>query len=104
MNPCYPDLNEATGEVSDIAVSNNKDTRKILATVAATVYEFTNRYSGSLVLVRGSTASRTRLYRMRIFIQWKQINMDFEVLGFINGTWEPFVGERNYEAFLISRK
>ncbi len=37
----FGDLNTATGKIDDLVISNNKDRSKILATVAATVLEFT---------------------------------------------------------------
>jgi hypothetical protein len=104
FNLAFGDLDEMTGVISDITVTNNDDSRKILATVAATVYDFTNQYPGSLVIAKGSTLSRTRFYRMGITNYWKQISIDFEVYGLKAGNWEPFTERRDYEAFLIRRK
>ncbi len=39
FNLAFGDLDEATGEISDTVVTNNNDSRKVLATVAATVYD-----------------------------------------------------------------
>ena len=104
FNLAFGDLDEVTGEISDITVTNNDDSRKVLATVAATVYDFTNQYPGSLVVAKGSTLSRTRLYRMGITNYWKQISVDFDVFGLKDGNWEAFTERRDYEAFLIRRK
>jgi hypothetical protein len=104
FNLAFGDLDEVTGEISDITVTNNDDSRKVLATVAATVYDFTNQYPGSLVVAKGSTLSRTRLYRMGITNYWEQIRVDFEVYGLKDGNWEAFTERRDYEAFLIRRK
>lgn len=104
FNLAFGDLDEVTGEISDITVTNNDDSRKVLATVAATVYDFTDQYPGSLVVAKGSTISRTRLYRMGITNYLKQISMDFEVYGLKDGNWETFTEQRDYEAFLIRRK
>jgi len=104
FNLAFGDLNEMTGEISDKAVTNNNDSRKVLATVAATVYDFTDQYPGSLVIAKGSTVSRTRLYRMGITNHWKLINLDFEVFGLKDEVWESFTERRDYEAFLIRRK
>ncbi|MFZ1370671.1 MAG: hypothetical protein WAR78_09815 [Ferruginibacter sp.] len=104
FNLAFGDLNEVTGEISDISVTNNDDSRKVLATVAATVYDFTDQYPGSLVVAKGSTISRTRLYRMGITNYLKQISVDFEVYGLKDGNWETFTERRDYEAFLIRRK
>lgn len=104
FNLAFGDLNEATGEISDTVVTNNDDSRKVLATVAAAVYDFTNQYPGSLVVAKGSTLSRTKLYRMGITNYWLQISIDFEVYRLKDGDWEPFIERRDYEAFLIRRK
>lgn len=104
FNLAFGDLDEITGEISDTIVTNNNDSRKVLATVAGTVYDFTNQYPGSLVLAKGSTLSRTRLYRMGITNYWKEISIDFEVYGLKNKSWEIFTKRRDYEAFLIRRK
>ncbi len=104
FNLAFGDLDEATGEISDTVVTNNNDSRKVLATVAATVYDFTDQYPGSLVVAKGSTLSRTRLYRMGIPNYLEQISSEFDISGLINGSWEQFTERRDYEAFLIHRK
>src|SRR5579885_1282710 len=54
------------GSIDDHVRNDNKDRNKILATVAATVYEFSSRYPEKLILFTGSTSERTRLYRMAL--------------------------------------
>ena len=63
-NLAFGDLNIETGEISDISITNNNDSRKVLATVAATVYDFTLRNPDTWIFAIGATLSRTRLYRM----------------------------------------
>ncbi len=69
----FGDFDELTQKASDTVITNNKDTRKILATVAATVYDFTERYPDAWVVAKGSTPSRKRLYRIGINIHFTQI-------------------------------
>jgi hypothetical protein len=104
FNLAFGDLDELSGEISDIKVTNNDDSRKVLATVAYTIYDFTNHHPASLVIARGSTLSRTRLYRMGITNHWKEISHDFEVYGLKEGNWEIFIAGSDYESFLIRRK
>ena len=104
FNLAFGDLDETTGEISDTAVSNNADSRKVLATVAATVYDFTSQYPGLMVMVKGSTQVRTRLYRMGIANYLHLLTGDFEIYGLKNRRWEAFTRRRDYEAFLIRRK
>lgn len=104
FNLGFGDLNEETGDISDISVTNNNDSRKVLATVASTVHDFTLHYPSSWIVAKGSSLSRTRLYRMGITNHWKEINSDFEVFGLKDEAWEPFETRRDYEAFLIRRR
>lgn len=104
FNLGFGDLNEETGEISDTIVTNNNDSRIVLATVAATVHDFTFHYPNAIVIAQGSTHSRTRLYRMGITNHWKAITPDFQVYGLKDGDWELFTERRDYEAFLIHRK
>jgi len=62
----FGDKDNITGQIDDLAISNNNDTEKILATVAATVYAFTDKHSDAWIYATGSTKARTRLYRMGI--------------------------------------
>lgn len=100
----FGDLDDETGEISDTIVTNNSDSYKVLATVAATVNDFTLKYPGALVIAQGSTHSRTRLYRMGISNNWREVSKNFEVFGLRNSEWEQFEFYRDYQAFLIRRK
>jgi hypothetical protein len=104
FNLGFGDLDEETGEISDTIVSNNNDSRKVLATVAATVHDFTLQYEEAVIIAKGSTHSRTRLYWMGITNNWAAISLDFEIFGLRNQEWELFETGKDYEAFLIRRK
>lgn len=104
FNLGFGDLNEETGKVDDLATSNNKDRDKILATVAATVLEFTENFPDIMVYAKGSTPARTRLYQMGIILNWDQIQPLLKVYGFEGGNWERFAKNVNYEAFIVLRK
>ena len=103
-NLAFGDLYE-NGDINDIAVSNNYDRDKILATVAFAVTDFTSHFPGSYVFAIGSTASRTRLYRMGITLNWELINELFYLYALtLDGTWVEFERNKEYSAFLIKRK
>ena len=91
------------GEIDDLAVSNNGDSEKILATVVSTVYRFTEKHPERIILATGSTKARTRLYRMGITKYIPEIKKDFEVFGFKDDGWHPFRKDIEYEAFLAKR-
>ena len=104
FNLSFVDVDSVTGEISDRAVSNNGDSQKVLATVAATTIDFTDRYPDAVVYATGSTPARTRLYRMGIANNLNEVKNDFEVWGYINGQWSDFEKGIDYEAFLVKRK
>ena len=83
-NLAFGDKNTETGQINDRVITDNGDRDKVLATVAATVYAFTDKYSDSWVYLIGSTKSRTRLYRMGIAKFFDELNQDFEVYGQLN--------------------
>ena len=100
----FGDWNENIKEIDYNVVSDNMDRRKILATVALTILEFTSRFPDIMVYAQGSTPSRTRLYQMAIMSNWKEIQPLLHVFGFLNGHWKPFEKNVPYEAFLVLRK
>lgn len=104
FNLGFGDLNKVTGKIDDISISDNQDTQLVLATVAATVLEFTRRFPDALVYAKGSTPSRTRLYQMGISSHWKEIDAVLTIYGYINGEWQPFSKDVNFEAFLAIHK
>lgn len=100
----FGDKDPITGFVSDLTVTDNGDSRKVLATVAAALYVFTNYHSEATVIATGSTQARIRLYRMGITINLKAIEKDFTILGLTEKGWQPFSKNITYGAFLVRRK
>jgi len=91
-------------ELDDSAVTNNGDMEKVLFTVASTVRDFFRFHPGKKLLIRGSTESRTRLYRMMIS---KNVDLwidNFEVLGLVDETFQSFENDIKYDAFIILQK
>ena len=103
-NLSFGDYDEATNHISHKSITNNGDSQKILATVAATVYAFTERHPEAWIYATGTTAVRTRLYRMGLTTNLSAIAENFHVFGLRSESWEPFVCDINYNAFLIRRK
>ncbi|WP_288426095.1 hypothetical protein [uncultured Spirosoma sp.] len=103
-NLAFGDKNEATGEIDDLAVSNNRDTEKVLATVVAALYAFFDKYPDAYVYATGSTSARTRLYRMGITRFYEEITRDFELYGQIGDEFVDFRVGVEYAGFLALRK
>jgi hypothetical protein len=101
----FGDFDEATNGINDLSITNNGDSSKVLATVASTVYAFTEKYPSAWIFATGSTTVRTRLYRMGITNNLAEISEDFLVFGYNSeGNWENFVVGEDYEAFLLTKK
>lgn len=101
----FGDRDELTGFVSDVSITNNNDRQKVLATVAATLYAFTDAHPDATIIATGSSEARTRLYRMGIANHLEHIEKDFEVFGLnVHMNWEPFRKNVVYGAFLVHRK
>jgi len=93
-----------SGDFDDKVISNNGDSEKVLATVVATLYAFTDEHKEAMIYVEGSTESRTRLYRMGITKHLDEARKHFDIFGKTEISWEPFEPNRNYIAFLVKRK
>jgi hypothetical protein len=101
----FGDKDPLTGFISDLSVTNNNDSKKVLATVAATLYAFTDFHADVTVIATGSTEARTRLYRMGITNNLTKIEVDFIVLGLTEEMeWKRFQKNVTYIAFLVRRK
>ena len=100
----FGDTNAETGEIDDNVISNNGDSEKVLATVVATLYAFTDTHKNALVYATGNTKSRTRLYRMGITKYLEEVQQDFEIFGELGEEWEESRKDIDYEAFLVKRK
>ena len=103
-NLAFGDKDNTTGNIDDSVISNNGDIEKVLITVVATVYTFTDKYPDAWIYATGSTKSRTRLYRMGITKYLSEAIEDFEVFGERNDDWETFRKNVEYEGFLLRRK
>ncbi len=104
FNLAFGDKDQVSGDINDTVVSNNGDSEKVLTTVVATVYAFTDRYPNAMIYATGSTKSRTRLYRRGITRFIQEVTEDFEIFGEQNAEWEPFVKGVDYDGFLVRRK
>ena len=101
----FGDYDEGQGRIDDLVVSDNKDSEKVLFTVAAAVILFTNKYSKVSILAQGSTPARMRYYTIGISRYLQDITGKFEIWGAISqNDWEPFRKNMPYLALLANRK
>jgi len=105
-NLAFGDLDTKTGSVNDRVVSNNSDSKKVLATVVQALYIFFNRYPTYIVIAKGSTKSRTRLYRMGISKFRGLVNNVLFIMGRETevSDWEEFQLNKEYISFAVQIK
>lgn len=103
-NLAFGDKHPVTGGIDDLAVSDNGDTEKVLATVVAAVYAFLDNRPTVYVYAQGSTKARTRLYRMGINRFYEEVQRDFYLYGRIGEDFVDFEPNAEYEGFLAQRK
>lgn len=104
FNLAFGDKNFETGEIDDLAISNNGDTQKVLGTVVAALYAFFDRNPEAIVYATGSTPARTRLYKMGITKFYNEMQNDFYLYGQINNKLYVFESQTEYEGFVAQRK
>lgn len=103
-NLAFGDKDPVTGELNDLAVTNNGDTEKVLGTVVAALYAFFDKNPEAFVYATGSTPARTRLYRMGISKFYNEIQNDFYLFGQIGEKLYVFELGKEYDGFLARRK
>ena len=100
----FGDMNLETKTLDDKVVTDNGDSEKVLATVAATLYAFCYQNPDAWIFAQGSSPARTRLYQMGISKNWEEIKEDFIVRGLYRKVWKDFKKDQNYDAFIVKRK
>lgn len=103
-NLAFGDKNPETGEIDDLVTTDNGDSEKVLATVVGAIYAFCDKFPKSWIYATGSTAARTRLYRMGINKYFEIVQEDFEIFGLTQGEWERFIKGNDYKAFVVQIK
>jgi hypothetical protein len=103
-NLAFGDKHRVTGTIDDLAVSNNGDTSKVLATIVAAVYAFLEAHPSAFVYAQGSTKARTRLYRIGINRFYEDMKRDFYLYGRIGENFVEFEQDIEYEGYLAQFK
>jgi hypothetical protein len=103
-NLAFGDRKNDDNEIDDIVVTDNKDSEKVLATVAVSVLTFTDKYKGVRIFAIGSTKARTRLYQIGIAKHLEELSIYFDIYGYIDDDWMKFQKNMPYEAFFVKRK
>lgn len=92
------------GTFDDLSVSDNGDMEKILVTVFHTLGIFFKSHPKAIVSFKGSTPSRTRLYRIAISHELSELKELYNVWGITKTGYEAFEKDQPYIGFLLSMK
>jgi hypothetical protein len=90
--------------ISDTVISNNQDIVKVMNTVAQTVYIFLNQYPDSIILIKPVDEKRSRLYNTIFQRHLKDIELSFDVKGYIKDVIEPYSPLKIYDVLQIKLK
>jgi len=104
FNLAFGDFDEIAQKLNDKIRTNNNDRDKVLATVESTVIDFINYHPNAMILVKGFTPSRTRLYQMGIGANLDEITKLFDIDGFTEGVWKVFEKGKNYSSLSLKLK
>ena len=105
FNLAFGDVDLETNAIDDKVITHNNDTEKILATVAKTVEFFIDEFPKAQIYAKGSSISRTRLYRIGISNNFKDIAEKFKIYGYLDAKgWVSYEKNSSYSAFLILKK
>jgi hypothetical protein len=102
-NLAFGDVDE-DNEINDYSVTDNGDRNKVLATVVSIVEVYTKRFPDRWIFFRGSTAERTRLYRIAVGLHIDELSGLYELKAYVDGDLVSFVKNMKINAFLIRRK
>lgn len=94
------------GEVNYSVISNNRDTKVVMASIALIVEEYTKQHPERELFVIGDTPLKTRLYQMHLSNNLHEIQKEFYVWGQrdIGMEFEIFEKGKQYTSFLVKRK
>ncbi|TAF72963.1 MAG: hypothetical protein EAZ53_14335 [Bacteroidetes bacterium] len=103
FNLAFGDFNIETKTLDDLIVSNNGDTRKVLSTVINTLYYFFENHPNALVLLKGSTELRTKLYQRIIKTYKSDFDNKFVITGMLSEVdkFKTIDFNENYVQFCI---
>jgi hypothetical protein len=102
FNLGFGDWKEDECGFDDLVITNNGDMEKVLSTVIAIAVKFLSLNYGASLYLTGSTAARTRLYRIIISNNYHTISREYAVWGYWRGEWCTYEKNVDYEAFLVS--
>lgn len=94
--------------LDDEDISRNGDAEKVIATVVASIYDYTSRYPERRIFFRGSDERRTRGYRLAITRHYEDLLADFHIFGIVETEGDlklvPFDSRTAFAGYIVYRK
>jgi hypothetical protein len=75
------DRDPITNQINDEVVTDNKDTRKVLATIGEIGRQFLESKPNAKIVFEGNTESKNRLYRMGINSILDKLDTEYSIFG-----------------------
>lgn len=105
FNLAMGDINLQSGQIEFEELTGNGDARKVFATIAEIVNEYTAIYPEREIFVSGNTDDKKRSYSFMIAWYLEEITEDFDVWeAEEGGEFEAFEKDKAYDAILVKRK
>ncbi|WP_343671724.1 hypothetical protein [Chitinophaga sp.] len=95
---------DINNEIDDYNISDNGDRNKVLATLTHAIDMYLNTYPERIIFFSGSTAGRTRLYRMAINLNLEYLSEKFEIYCQVDNRITMFEKNIEVKGFLIRKK
>ena len=99
----FGDLGD-NGFIDDIVVTNNRDARKVLQTVAKIAIDFLAQNPTEVLKIEPIDNKRKQLYNNIFQRYFQDLNTLFNVLGILNGEEEAYTPLKSYSIFKVSLK
>ncbi|MBC7777588.1 MAG: hypothetical protein H7246_19295 [Phycisphaerae bacterium] len=101
-NVGFGDVRE--GRVDDTSFTNNNDVRKVLSTVAKTIYQFSEIHPEKIIVIVPRDERRKHFYNA-IFKRYFSIASEvFDIFGILAEDRENYLPEKTYDSFELLRK
>ena len=92
------------GTIDDKVLSNNQDAIRVIRTVAKITIEFFEKYPKSRVIIDPVDEKRKKLYNIVFKRHFKEIEANFQIIGYIEDRAEAYMPKNFYDSFEISLK
>ena len=89
------------GTMHDSVISNNRDLRMVMSTVAKAAYEFFTTHPNQIIFFQPVDHRRRNLYNLIFQKRWHEISPNFNVVGWIADRKEPYNPDKIYDAFEV---